>query len=155
MNKRGVSFFLKKLSFTLLELIIVLVIISILVSLAIPRYQRAAEKARASEGVRILGALREAQIRYYERWRDFAETSDFVNSNPLDIEIPFSKYFNVGDINLKHSFMGLSTYVASVKRNGVNNFLGENYVLHIREDGYICVTDSYNVGFLGVEYCPQ
>jgi prepilin-type N-terminal cleavage/methylation domain-containing protein len=50
--------------FTLLELLMVVVIISILTSMALPQYIRAAEKARAVEALQLLGAIRSAQNRY-------------------------------------------------------------------------------------------
>lgn len=50
--------------FTLLELIIVVIIIGILVSLAIPRFIGTMERTRAGEAIQILGALRSANERF-------------------------------------------------------------------------------------------
>ena len=55
MGKRG---------FTLLELLMVVIIIAILASIALPQYVRATEKMRASEALQILGAARGAEDRY-------------------------------------------------------------------------------------------
>ena len=50
--------------FTLLELMMVVIIIGILASIALPQYLRTAERARMSEAVTILGALRSAEVRF-------------------------------------------------------------------------------------------
>jgi len=53
---------MKNRSFTLIELLIVLVIIGVLVTLAIPQYQIFREKAIAAEAVNMMGAkVREVQ----------------------------------------------------------------------------------------------
>mgnify|MGYP001576255624 CR=1 FL=1 len=54
----------KQGGFTLLELLMVVIIIAILASIALPQYIRASEKARASEAIQILGALRVSEQRY-------------------------------------------------------------------------------------------
>lgn len=54
----------KQGGFTLLELLMVVIIIAILASIALPQYIRASEKARATEAIQILGALRASEQRY-------------------------------------------------------------------------------------------
>jgi prepilin-type N-terminal cleavage/methylation domain-containing protein len=71
--------------FTLLELLIVVVIIAILASIALPGYIRAAEKARASEALQLLGAIRSAQNRYKAQSDANAFTSVISD---LDTEMP-------------------------------------------------------------------
>ena len=54
----------KQGGFTLLELLMVVIIIAILASIALPQYIRATEKARATEALQLAGAIRSAQNRY-------------------------------------------------------------------------------------------
>ena len=56
MKKRG--------GFTLLELLMVVIIIAILASIALPQYFRAAERSRASEALQIMATMRGSELRY-------------------------------------------------------------------------------------------
>lgn len=60
-----------KRAFTLIELLIVIIIISVLSAIAVPQYQSYVDKAKWTEVVNILGALRQACEEYY------AETGDY------------------------------------------------------------------------------
>ncbi len=65
--------------FTLLELIIVVIVIGILASIALPRYIQVAEKGRVAEAKSMLASLRGAQIRYaaqYGTWSGALGTLD-------------------------------------------------------------------------------
>jgi prepilin-type N-terminal cleavage/methylation domain-containing protein len=80
----------KEKGFTLLELLMVVIIIAILASLALPQYIRATEKARASEALQLLGSLRSSQQRY----RAFSPTNAFATAiNDLDAEMPTATKF--------------------------------------------------------------
>ena len=54
-----------KAGFTLIELLVVVLIISILAAIALPQYQKAVEKTRASQGIATLKVLYEAGQAYY------------------------------------------------------------------------------------------
>lgn len=115
--------------FNLLELMVVLIIISILVTLAVPTYLNSIEKAAASEGVHLLGELRSAQLRY----RNECPTACYAtNIALLDVEFTAQRYFT---INLAGSYDG---QVARVDRN--NNRRPATfgaYFLTINRDGQI------------------
>ena len=70
--------------FTLLELLMVVIIIAILASIAIPQYLRVAERSRAAEALTNLAAIRSAELRY----RAQVPTQDYtVTLTDLDTEI--------------------------------------------------------------------
>lgn len=52
--------------FTLLELLVVMIIISILAALAIPRFLVGTEAAKCTEAKRFLGSIREAEVTYQQ-----------------------------------------------------------------------------------------
>ena len=72
-----------KKGFTLLEILIVIIIIGILATFAIPQYMKASRKAIASEAVTTIGAIRGAIARYYQEYNTVPSTT----SN-LDIDDP-------------------------------------------------------------------
>src|SRR3989338_9025198 len=54
----------KKSSFTLLEMMTVMIILTVIGGLALPRYQSVVERSRSAEGVQILTTLLAAQHRF-------------------------------------------------------------------------------------------
>lgn len=67
-------YFYKKKGFTLLELLIVVIIIGILASLAIPRFITAMQKARKGAAASMLGVIRSGQMRYYAEYNAYTST---------------------------------------------------------------------------------
>ncbi len=117
--------------FTLIELLIVIIIIAILASIAVPQFFKVAERARASEAVQVLGALRRAQLRYY------SEHGTLANAiSDLDCDMPNTRYF-AGNVQPSGPYNGGTEVVASAVRNTTNNPGFGTYNLSIHGNGEI------------------
>ena len=74
-----------KSGFTLIELLVVVLIIGILASVALPQYQKAVEKARASEALPLLKSVYQAAKAYQMANGEWPEKFD-----ELAVEIPWT-----------------------------------------------------------------
>ena len=113
-----------KRAFTLLELMIVVIIVGILASLALPRFIDAAKRARESEAMSVLGAIRSSQMRYY------LENEAYTgNIGDLDLSLTSNptQYYTYTAVDGAGDVVGQATAVAG---SGVDNF-------EIEEDGTI------------------
>ena len=84
----GMTPLFNKGAFTLIELLVVVLIIGILAAVAVPQYQKAVYKARATEAVIILKALVQAEETYFLANGTYTNTLD-----NLDVSIPESKEY--------------------------------------------------------------
>ncbi|MDR0304829.1 MAG: type II secretion system GspH family protein [Chitinispirillales bacterium] len=98
---------MRKNGFTLVELMIVVVVIGVLASFAMPKFQRAADKIKAAEAPQTLNAIvggeesyRIVNGRYLELTSD-GSPADSANWAKIGLKVPDSKYFKytVGDIS--------------------------------------------------------
>ncbi|MFH1655926.1 MAG: prepilin-type N-terminal cleavage/methylation domain-containing protein [Candidatus Omnitrophota bacterium] len=102
--------------FTLLELIIVVIIIGILVSLAIPRFTKTTATARAAEAITQLGAFRGAMERYKLLNGDYDVTLDDLGLLDVDdpTQVPVStRLFDYSMVAAATTFDITATYRAS------------------------------------------
>jgi len=74
-----------KKGFTLLELLIVVIILGVLASIALPQYVATIEKARSGEAVINIGAIRVALDRYWYQNGTMPPNDNFI---ALDIDNP-------------------------------------------------------------------
>jgi prepilin-type N-terminal cleavage/methylation domain-containing protein len=77
--------------FTLIELLVVVLIIGILAAIALPQYNKAAERARISEAVINLKAIAEANRMYFLATGSYAE-----NISDIDITLPGTQVAGAG-----------------------------------------------------------
>lgn len=76
--------------FTLMELLIVVIIVGILSTLALPQFPRAMERARQAEARSMLGSLWQAERLYYSENPSTGYVSAPGTSNPLMTDFPAS-----------------------------------------------------------------
>ena len=69
--------------FTLIELLVVVLVIGILSAVALPQYQTAVERSRATEALTQMSAVRSAMERFHSQHETWPTTF-----NQLDIDIP-------------------------------------------------------------------
>ena len=119
-----------KKGFTLLELIVVIIVLGVLASIALPQYFKVVERGRTAEAVSILGLLRSAQVRYY------AQQSKFTNVlTQLDVDTTTVKYYTMAA--LAGAYVD-ATPIASALRNAVTRPSGIGaYTLSIQLGGTI------------------
>lgn len=87
--------------FTLVELLIVIVIISILASVALVRYRGVIEQARAAKAWRTLSDIAKAEKRYYLETSSITNVLtdlDIYDANPsiADTDFNYGLYYNFG-----------------------------------------------------------
>ena len=87
--------FMKK-GFTLIELLVVVLIIGVLSSVALPQYQKAVERARATEAVMDMGILAQAVERYVLENDLRSDITTDIDLEDLDVQLPNSTKFSFG-----------------------------------------------------------
>lgn len=70
-------------AFTLIEVLVVVVIISILTSVALPQYQKAVLKSRFSHALTIAAAIRDAEHVFHDTFNTYTTDLDELDITPL------------------------------------------------------------------------
>ena len=79
-----------KKGFTLIEVLVVVLIIGILTSIALPQYTKSVEKSRAMKAVSALKDILTAQQAYYTTYGKYAE-----DLSELDVDVPIPDGFEI------------------------------------------------------------
>jgi len=114
--------------FTLLELLIVVIIIGILASVALPGFGKAVRKARSTEGQTVVSAMLTAEFLYYLEHRTFA--SGAAN---LMVDLPPSESF-------AYSVQSASATQAMVQAQGTGPAFGIQVQGSISDRGQRTIT---------------
>ncbi|MBD3348566.1 MAG: prepilin-type N-terminal cleavage/methylation domain-containing protein [Candidatus Eisenbacteria bacterium] len=99
--------------FTLVELMIVVIIVGILAAVAIPMYQGATERAKASEAVAALGTIRGAMRVYYAEHGTYDLPGDVVNT-----QVTAPGVLDVSDNDLLGRYFSSPCYTFSAEPDG-------------------------------------
>jgi prepilin-type N-terminal cleavage/methylation domain-containing protein len=83
-----------KKGFTLVELLIVIIIIGILVTMAMPQYQKMVNRARWAEAMQLAGSVKTAETLYYAENNAFtAADANLTVLNTLDLPLVANRQF--------------------------------------------------------------
>ncbi len=122
--------------FTLLELLMVVIILGILATLAVPQYIKQVERARMTEAISMLGQIRNSEIRY--RTENGAFTTSFLAMDFDPTNVSGSAFYT-------YAIDSVSTnidFVASATRGGApGGGCIANYKLKINDLGLITGKD--------------
>ena len=106
--------------FTLLELLMVVIIIGILASIALPQYLRVTERARATEALSTLGAIRTSE----HRFRAQSSNNSYGPLLELDITSGTSTLWGIPAVTFNGSGTAAVGFV-QVLRLGTGSFAGQ------------------------------
>ncbi len=82
--------------FTLVEVLVVVLIMAILVTMAVPMYERTVEKSRLAEVSALLKRLHESKLRTMDARNIDTFTSGAFTKSQLDMTVPAEKDFSYG-----------------------------------------------------------
>lgn len=85
-----------KKGFTLVEILVAVLIMTILITMAVPMYERTVEKSRLAEVSAMLKRISEAKLRTMDSMNMNNYTSGAFGLNLLDVKVPDSDAFSYG-----------------------------------------------------------
>ena len=118
----------KSKGFTLLELMIVIIIIGVLASLAVPTYIRARQRAYKAEALVVLAGIRQSEYRYYLGNDIYTATLSQLDFDPAQ-DVTGTQHYGYAA-----SGVSSSAFTITATRNSVDGGDGTSTVT-INQDG--------------------
>lgn len=122
--------------FTLIELLVVVLIVGILSAVALPQYQTAVERARATEALTQMSAIRSAMERFHSQRETWPSSFD-----QLDVDIPVVTTCDSGHGG-KHFCLSFNDGIITAHRNTNKHGYTLQTTLEIEENGTYTATRS-------------
>jgi len=127
-----------KKGFTLIELMVVVIIVGILASVAVPLYTAHVKQAMASEGAALVGSIRTAERVYYAKHGAYTDGHD-----ELGIDLTGNKYFkSIDNISIQVSgegetatFTAIATADADTDAKDIVVSIDQNGNIYWSKDG--------------------
>ena len=127
-----------KKAFTLIELLVVVLIIGILAAVALPQYQKAVYKSRASEALALLKAIVQSQEVYY------LANGEYTNDiSKLDEEVP-SNLISTGEELPENSYIYTCTVHYCAAHTGNTHMPDFDFRFNQVDGKYLCHLNSGN-----------
>jgi len=131
----------KQRGFTLLELLMVVIIIGILASMALPQFLKSTERARSGQVISLLSSLRASEARYY------AQNSSVYTTTLANLDITMPATMPVG---WDTPAVTLVPNLAKVNRNsGDASVSGKQLQINL-DTGVLCASDAGSATTWGV-----
>ena len=116
--------------FTLVELAVLIIVISVLAAFAVPRFRDSAERTKAKEAFAYLSSLRAAQERYAARNGTYAGDLE-----ALDLEAAAPPCYRLGEIEAGASGSLEDSWRLTLTRRGHDHTYGE-YTVTFTQEGF-------------------
>jgi len=147
----------KTKAFTILEILIVVVVLGVMASLAIPRYAGIVEKSRRNEAMHIFSVLKQAQEAYRIQCGTYASIGQL---GELEAEVPTqdstNTYFYVSDMAVGGTAdQGVTGYSITLTRTAKGttdpNLIGSRIVMQYNKNTF---KTSFHGGAKPYPYIP-